>query len=132
MPDVEQLVEAGRLLPAPPAERRRADDVVIRRRHRFDDDDLFAQQRDDSFAAIEQIGGEIQFVFAKKRNDAIDLVVNLMQPQLGRLMRRLKQPLFRMRKFLDRLLKFKKFGNANVAFVVGIAAPFEDRTGVTH
>src|SRR5581483_6234866 len=127
---VEQLVEAGRLLAASPPQRRRANHVIVDRRHRLQNDDLLAQQIDDQPAPMQEIGAELRLVFADQPDGAIDLVVDVMQPELGRLMHHLEQTLLRMREQLDRLRELEQFGNADVALVVGIAAAFENGTGV--
>src|ERR1700682_4171030 len=66
------------------------------------------------------------------RSDAPDLVVDMVQPQLRRLVRDLEKPLLRMRELVHRLLQLEQFRHTNVTLVVGIAASFEDGSGVGH
>jgi hypothetical protein len=106
--------------------------MVVGGRHRFENDDLLAKKIDDQPAAIEKVGRELRLPVADHLRRAIDFVVDLMQPELRRLMRRLKQPLLGMRQILGPFLKSEQLRHANVAFVVGIALTFEDGPGVRH
>jgi hypothetical protein len=45
-------------------------------------------------------------------------------------MRCLKQSLVRIDELLDRFLQLEELGNADVTLVIGLAAAFEDGTGV--
>jgi len=90
-----------------------------------------AQQVDEEAAPLQQVGSLFHAVGIDELRDTIDLVVDVMEPELRRLMRRLKEPLLRIRQKSDRLLQLQQLRNANVALVVRAAFAFEDWTGVS-
>ena len=104
--------------------------MIVGRRHRLQNQDLLAQQIEDQPAPVQQVRSRLRLAVPDPLNGAIDLVVDVMQPELRCLMRRLEQALFRMGELVDRLLQLEQLRNTNIAFVVGVAAAFEDGTSV--
>src|SRR5207244_1931523 len=97
-----------------------------------EDDDLLAQQVEDAPAAVEQLRGEVDAVRANRLHHPPDFVVDVMQPQLRRLVRGLEEPLLGVRELVDRLLEVEKLRDANVALVIGVSSAFEDWSGMRH
>src|SRR5207237_10079864 len=89
-----------------------------------------AQQIENHRRALQHICRELRLVFVDEPTSAIDLVIDVLEPELRRLMRNLEQRLFRMDELLFRLLQLEQLRNPNVPLVISVAAAFEDRTGM--
>ncbi len=103
--------------------------MVVDRRHRLDDDDLLPQEVDDQPAAVQQLRRPPRVSIPEEGHDPVDLVVDVVQPELRGLVGGLEEPLFRVRQLVERLLQLEELGHPYVALVVGVAAAGEEGSG---
>ena len=81
---------------------------------------------------MQQVRRSMMLVAFDVADNAIDLVIDVVKPQLRGLVHHLEKPLVRIGELFDRLLQLEQFGNAHVALVVAVALPFKDRSGMWH